>query len=109
MKIFNGFEELTLSKKGSFLDKTGVFDPPFLSLELFQKTLEIVKKRLWHIVILKKTLLSQTVFTNFRSKPGAQPEIFQSRGGSVGLLHFDKHFIRNTEKGPIGNNFGVFF
>ena len=108
MKIFNGFQELTLSKKSSFLDKIEVFDPPLLSLELFQKTLRNCTRASMAYCYLKKTLLSQAVFTNFRSKPGAQPEIFQSSGGSVGLLHFDKHFIRNIEKGPTGNNFGVF-
>ena len=32
---------------------------------------------------------------------GAQPEIFQGRGGFVEQGHFDKHFVKNTqEKGP---------
>ena len=39
---------------------------------------------------------------------GAQPEIFQGRGGFVELAHFDKHFVKNTrKKGPAGKNFGV--
>ena len=39
---------------------------------------------------------------------GAQPEIFQGRGGFVELAHFDKHFVRNTrQKGPAGKKFGV--
>ena len=29
---------------------------------------------------------------------GAQPEIFQGRGGFVELGHFDKHFVKNTRK-----------
>ena len=29
---------------------------------------------------------------------GAQPEIFQSRGGFVKLGHFDKHFIKKSRK-----------
>ena len=67
MKIFNGFQELILSKRSSFLDKTGVFDPPLLSLELFQKTLGNCKRASMAYCYLKKTLLSQTVFKNFRS------------------------------------------
>ena len=34
---------------------------------------------------------------------GAQPEIFQGRGGFVKLAHFDKHFVKNSiKKGPEG-------
>ena len=41
--------------------------------------------------------------------PGAQPEIFQGRGGLVRLGHFYKHFIKNTrKKGPAGKSLGVF-
>ena len=29
---------------------------------------------------------------------GAQPEIFQGRGGFVELGHFNKHFVKNTIK-----------
>ena len=29
---------------------------------------------------------------------GAQPEIFQGRGGFVKLGHFDKHFIKKSRK-----------
>ena len=40
---------------------------------------------------------------------GAQPEIFQGRGGSVELGHFDNQFIKNTQKKDPGRkNFGVF-
>ena len=40
---------------------------------------------------------------------GAQLEIFQGRGGFVELWHFDKHFVKNTQKkDPAGKNFGVF-
>ena len=40
---------------------------------------------------------------------GAQPEIFQGRGGFVELGHFDKHFVKNTrKKDPAGKNFGFF-
>ena len=39
----------------------------------------------------------------------AQPEIFQSRGGLVGLGHFYKHFVKNTrKKGPPGKSVRVF-
>ena len=31
-------------------------------------------------------------------RPGAQPEIFQGRGGFVKLGHFDKHFIKKARK-----------
>ena len=34
---------------------------------------------------------------------GAQPEIFQDRGGFVELGYFDKLFVKNTrKKGPAG-------
>ena len=40
----------------------------------------------------------------------AQPEIFQDRGGLVGLGYFYKHFVKNTRKrGPVGKNLGVFY
>ena len=39
---------------------------------------------------------------------GAQPEIFQGRGGFVDLGHLDKLFVKNTEKGTTGKNFGAF-
>ena len=42
-------------------------------------------------------------------KTGALSEIFQSRGGFIKLWHFDKHFVRNKEKGPVGKNVGVFY
>ena len=36
---------------------------------------------------------------------GAQPEIFQGRGGFLELAHFSKHFVKNTrKKGPSGKN-----
>ena len=41
---------------------------------------------------------------------GAQPDIFQYRGGFVELGHSDKHFVKNTRnKGAIGKIFGLFF
>ena len=40
---------------------------------------------------------------------GAQPEIFQGKGGLVGLGHFYKHFVKNTrKKGPAVINLEVF-
>ena len=43
------------------------------------------------------------------SHAGAQPEIFQDSGGFIKLGHFDKYFVKNTQKkGPAGKNFGVF-
>ena len=40
---------------------------------------------------------------------GAQTEIFQGRGGLVGLGHFYKHFVKNTrQKAPHGK-IGEFF
>ena len=45
----------------------------------------------------------------FQSNAGAQPEIFQGKGGLVGLGHFCKHFVKNTrKKGHAGKNLGVF-
>ena len=41
--------------------------------------------------------------------PGAQPEIFEGRGGLVGLGLFYKHFVKNTRKKDCaGKNLGVF-
>ena len=41
---------------------------------------------------------------------GAQPEMFQGRGGFVKLGHFDKYFIKKSrKKGSAGKNFVVFF
>ena len=46
---------------------------------------------------------------NVNQKPGAQPKMFQGRGGFVELRHFDKHFVKNTrKKGPAGEHFEVF-
>ena len=40
---------------------------------------------------------------------GAQPEVFQGKGGLVGLGHFYKHFVKNTrKKGPAVINLEVF-
>ena len=42
-------------------------------------------------------------FDRTNHAPGAQPEIFQGRGGFVKLRHFDKHFVKNSrKKGPAG-------
>ena len=39
---------------------------------------------------------------------GAQPEIFQGRGGFVDLGCFDKLFVKNTrKKGPAGKIFSL--
>ena len=42
---------------------------------------------------------------------GAQSEIFQGRGGLVGLGHFYKHFVKNTKKKKRSRRekFGSFF
>ena len=46
----------------------------------------------------------------FYGIPGAQPEIFQGRGGLVRLGHFYKHFVKTTrKKDPAGKNLGDFF
>ena len=48
-------------------------------------------------------------FTYFTGKSGAQPEIFQGKGGFVKLEDFDKHFIKKSRKKvPHEENFGVF-
>ena len=41
--------------------------------------------------------------------PGAQPEIFQGRGGFVKLEHFDKHFIKKSRKKPRREKVWSFF
>ena len=40
---------------------------------------------------------------------GAQPEIFQGRGGLVGLGQFYKHFVKNTRKKAPHGKIGEFF
>ena len=43
------------------------------------------------------------IFPYYMLLTGAQPEIFQGRGGLVKLGHFDKHFVKNSrKKGPAG-------
>ena len=40
---------------------------------------------------------------------GAQREMFQGRGGLMGLRHYYKHFVKNnTKKGSAGKNVEVF-
>ena len=40
---------------------------------------------------------------------GAQPEIFQGKGGFVEFGHFDKNFVKITrKKGPAVKHLGVF-
>ena len=37
------------------------------------------------------------------TEAGTQPEIFRGRGGFVKVVHFDKHFVKNSrKKGPTG-------
>ena len=44
-----------------------------------------------------------------RMSAGAQPEMFQGRGGFVKIGHFDKPFVKNSrKKGPAGEKFRVF-
>ena len=38
------------------------------------------------------------VFNEVKHNSGAQPEIFQGRGGFAELGHFIKHFVKNTRK-----------
>ena len=41
--------------------------------------------------------------------PGAQPEIFLSRGGFMKLGHFDKHFVKKSrKKAPQGKSLEFF-
>ena len=49
------------------------------------------------------------VFNEVKHNSGVQPEIFQGRGGSVELGHFNKYFVKkNKEKGSAGEHLGVF-
>ena len=53
------------------------------------------------IFIYKETLaqvFSYEFCENFKNTSGAQPELFQGRGGFVKLGHFDKHFIKKSRK-----------
>ena len=49
-------------------------------------------------VLFKKVLLLQPTTLSQRGSSGAQPEIFQGRGGFMKLGHFDKHFIKKSRK-----------
>ena len=40
---------------------------------------------------------------------GAQPEIFQGRGGFVKLGHFDKHFFKNSRRKALQGKILEFF
>ena len=40
---------------------------------------------------------------------GAQPEIFQGRGGFVKLGHFDKHFVKHSRKTSPAGRISEFF
>ena len=46
---------------------------------------------------------------NVNQKPGAQPKMFQGRGGFEELGHFDKHFVKNTRKKALQGNILEFF
>ena len=48
------------------------------------------------------------VFNEVKHNSGAQPEIFQGREGFVELGHFNKHFLKNKEKGSTGEHLVVF-
>ena len=58
---------------------------------------------------LKNKFISQNCHLLNRMKPGAQAEIFQSRGGLVGFGHFYKHFVKNTRKKAPQGKFWEFF
>ena len=54
-------------------------------------------------LIINNTLLIYVYPNTVEMCSGAQPEIFQGRGGFVKLRHFDKHFVKNSSKeGPAG-------
>ena len=60
----------------------------------------------WGNLLVEKKLHS--IFKQKDAKSGAQPEIFQGRGGLLGLGHFYKLFVKNTrKKGPAGKNLGA--
>ena len=44
-----------------------------------------------------------------RKRTCAQTEMFQGRGGLVGLRHFYKHFVKNTRKKVLQGNSCEFF
>ena len=43
------------------------------------------------------------------SYPGAQPDIFQGRGGLVKLGHSEKHFVKNSRKKGLAGKTLKFF
>ena len=55
--------------------------------------------------------LCQDIFCVTLAYSGAQPEIFQGRGGLIGLGHFHKHFVIKTpaqKKALLGKNRSFF-
>ena len=77
------------------------------------KTVVCLCDPLLHLVLWQKWEKKKKKLAVFRSRPtginkpnertGAQPDIFQGRGGFVKLGHFDTHFIKNSiRKGPAG-------
>ena len=54
------------------------------------------------------TIILSRVSDDWGSKAGAEPGIFQSRGGFWEEGHFDKCFVYNIKKkSPAGENFSV--
>ena len=64
-----------------------------------------MKKRFY----FEKLRIPENNLDTLSKKTGAQPEIFQGRGGFLELAQFDKLFVKNTrKKGSGGKNFGAF-
>ena len=59
--------------------------------------------------VKKNWFIEDSLTSNLWYTPGAQPKIFQGRGGFVELGHFDNLFVKNTrKKGSSVKNFGAF-
>ena len=59
-----------------------------------------------------KTPVLESIFNKVEKRfqhTGAQPEIFQGKGGFVKLRHFDKYFIKFEEKRTHREKFWSFF
>ena len=57
----------------------------------------------------EKLKIPENNLDTLSKQTGAQPEIFQDRGGFVELAQLDKLFVKNRrKKGPAGKNFGAF-
>ena len=62
-----------------------------------------------HDLFKHSTCFFPQLFFDIKPTKGAQPEIFQDRGGFVKLGHFNKHFVKNSRKKGSAGKISEFF